>query len=308
MNAPALVIDVEGLTKRFNGLVAVNDLALKVRRGEIYGFLGPNGSGKTTSIRMLCGLLTPDDGRGTCLGYDIRRETRQIKRQVGYMTQRFSLYEDLTIRENLDFTARIYGMDNRRPAVNQALERLGLADRQQQLAGNLSGGWKQRLALAACMLHDPKLLLLDEPTAGVDPKARRDFWDEIHRLAGQGITVLVSTHYMDEAERCHRLAYIAYGSLLTQGTVAEVVEKSGIVTWMVECDDIHQLASQLRGQPGISQVVPFGNALHVSGTDAALLEQSIAPFRAREACRWTSVQPGLEDVFIQLMEGARSNV
>ena len=308
MGTDTLAIDVKGLTKRFNGLVAVNDLALQVRRGEIYGFLGPNGSGKTTSIRMLCGLLTPDGGRGTCLGYDVISETRQIKRHVGYMTQRFSLYEDLSIRENLDFTARIYGMENRHQAVEQALERLGLADRQKQLAGTLSGGWKQRLALAACMLHDPQLLLLDEPTAGVDPKARRDFWNEIHRLASEGITVLVSTHYMDEAERCHRLAYIAYGSLLAQGTVAEVVKNSGIVTWMVECSDLYALAAQLRGLPGVTQVVPFGNVLHVSGSDAALLEQSITPFRAQPECRWTAIQPGLEDVFIQMMEGAKSNV
>jgi len=303
-----LTINVEGLTKRFNGLLAVNNLALQVRRGEIFGFLGPNGSGKTTTIRMLCGLLTPDGGRGTCLGYDVIRETRQIKRQVGYMTQRFSLYEDLSIRENLDFTARIYGMGNRRQAVDSALERLGLADRHNQLAGTLSGGWKQRLALAACMLHEPRLLLLDEPTAGVDPKARRDFWDEIHRLAGEGITVLVSTHYMDEAERCHRLAYIAYGTLLAQGTVAEVVKDSGIVTWVAECADLYALGSQLRSLPGVSQVVPFGNVLHVSGTDAALLERAIAPFRAQAGCRWTHIQPGLEDVFIQMMEKARDNV
>ncbi|MGE5027603.1 MAG: ABC transporter ATP-binding protein [Betaproteobacteria bacterium] len=308
MNDDSLVIDVAGLSKRFNGLVAVNDLALQVRRGEIYGFLGPNGSGKTTTIRMLCGLLTPDDGRGTCLGYDIIRETRQIKRQVGYMTQRFSLYEDLSLRENLDFIARVYGMANRKEVVKEALARLGLADRQKQLAGTLSGGWKQRLALAACMLHEPRLLLLDEPTAGVDPKARRDFWDEIHRLAAEGITVLVSTHYMDEAERCHRLAYIAYGNLLTQGTVAEVVRNSGIVTWKAECADVYVLGAQLRGLPGISQVVPFGNVLHVSGTDRGRLEQSIAPFREQPGCRWTLIQPGLEDVFIQMMEGAKPNV
>ncbi len=307
-NSTTYAIDVTGLRKHFNGLVAVNDLALQVRRGEIYGFLGPNGSGKTTTIRMLCGLLTPDGGRGTCLGYDVIRETARIKRQVGYMTQRFSLYEDLSIRENLDFTARIYGMAGRRPAVDRAIERLGLGSRQKQLAGALSGGWKQRLALAACMLHDPKLLLLDEPTAGVDPKARRDFWDEIHRLAGEGITVLVSTHYMDEAERCHRLAYIAYGSLLAQGTVEEVVENSGIVTWLVECADVYALGARLRGLPGIDQVVPFGNVLHVSGIDRESLEKSIAPFREQPGCRWTAIQPGLEDVFIQMMEGAKPNV
>jgi len=302
------VIDVQGLSKSFEGKKAVDRLSLQVRKGEIYGFLGPNGSGKTTSIRMLCGLLTPDSGSGTCLGFDVIKQTAEIKRQVGYMTQRFSLYEDLSIRENLDFTARMYGMKNRSEMVEKSLARLGLIERQNQLAGTLSGGWKQRLALAACMLHEPRLLLLDEPTAGVDPKARRDFWDEIHRLAAEGITVLVSTHYMDEAERCHRLAYISYGKLLTHGTAAEVVENSGIVTWMVECADVYALSAQLRSLPGVSQVVPFGNVLHVSGTDAALLEQSIAPFQTRSECRWTRIQPGLEDVFIQMMEGDKSHV
>jgi ABC-2 type transport system ATP-binding protein len=307
MSNGALVIDVRGISKSFDGKKAVNGLDLQVRQGEIYGFLGPNGSGKTTSIRMLCGLLTPDEGSGTCLGFDVVRQTAEIKRQVGYMTQGFSLYEDLSLRENLDFVARMYGMADRRRRVDAALERLGLAERQKQLAGQLSGGWKQRLALAACMLHQPRLLLLDEPTAGVDPKARRDFWDEIHRLAAEGITVLVSTHYMDEAERCHRLAYIAYGNLLVHGTVKEVVEGSGIVTWAVEGDDLFALSSRLRGLAGVDQVVPFGNVLHVSGTDAALLERSLAPFRGDPAYRWSPAKPGLEDVFIQLMERAKDN-
>lgn len=300
-------IHVTGLTKRFGGRAVVKGLSLQVREGEIYGFLGPNGSGKTTSIRMLCGLLTPDEGSGTCLGYDVLRQTAQIKRHVGYMTQRFSLYEDLTIRENLDFVARMYGMANRRAAVDRALEDLGLAQRSRQLAGTLSGGWKQRLALAACMLHAPRLLLLDEPTAGVDPKARRDFWEQIHRLAAQGITVLVSTHYMDEAERCHRLAYLAYGSLLAQGTPSELVAASGLTTWSVEGEDVYALAERLRGLPGVAQVAPFGNVLHVSGTDARALAARIAPFRDDPRYRWTLTQPGLEDVFIQLMESARDN-
>lgn len=220
MNAYA--IDVHGLNKHFGDKHVVKNLDLQVRAGEIYGFLGPNGSGKTTSIRMLCGLLTPDSGAGSCLGLDVITDSAAIKRQVGYMTQRFSLWEDLSIRENLEFVARMYQMPNRRDAVDQALADLGLTSRAKQLAGALSGGWKQRLALAACLLHQPRLLLLDEPTAGVDPKARRDFWNEIHGLAARGITVLVSTHYMDEAERCHRLAYIAYGQLMTAGTVDEV--------------------------------------------------------------------------------------
>ena len=227
------VIDVHNLNKRFGDKHVVNDVSLQVARGEIFGFLGPNGSGKTTSIRLMCGLLTPDSGSGTCLGYDIVRESEEIKRNVGYMTQRFSYWEDLTIRENLDFVARMYQMTNRREAVDRALEALGLQSRAKQLTGSLSGGWKQRLALAACMLHEPKLLLLDEPTAGVDPTARRDFWEELHRLAAKGISVLVSTHYMDEAERCHKLAYIAYGKLLAQGTANEVIASQNLATWSI---------------------------------------------------------------------------
>ena len=220
-------IAVTGLTKRYDGRPVVDAISLRVQAGRICGFLGPNGSGKTTTIRMLCGLLTPDAGEGQCLGLDMRREAAAIKRQVGYMTQKFGLYDDLSIRQNLDFVARLFELPQRRARVDEALERLGLATRQHQLAGALSGGWKQRLALAACLLHEPRLLLLDEPTAGVDPKARREFWDQIHRLAGEGITVLVSTHYMDEAERCDELVYIAYGHVLAQGTAAQIVATAG---------------------------------------------------------------------------------
>jgi ABC-2 type transport system ATP-binding protein len=299
--APA--IEVEGLTKRFGDKVAVDHFSLRVERGQIYGFLGPNGSGKTTTIRMLCGLLTPDEGRGTCLGYDILTESERIKVHVGYMTQRFSLYEDLSIAENLEFIARIYAVPDRKRRVAKALDDLGLASRRSQLAGTLSGGWKQRLALAACLLHEPQLLLLDEPTAGVDPAARRDFWEHIHLLAHQGITVLVSTHYMDEAERCHALAYIAYGKLLAHGTAREVVERAGLATWSIEGDgtDLMDLALELRELPGVEMVVPFGNALHVSGTDARLLEGSLEPYVRREGLAIRQVAPGLEDVFIHLM-------
>jgi ABC-2 type transport system ATP-binding protein len=295
------VIDVIGLNERFGDKHVVKNFSLQVQRGEIYGFLGPNGSGKTTTIRMLCGLLTPDLGSGTCLGYDIRRESAQIKRQVGYMTQRFSLWEDLSLRENLDFIGRMYGMPSRKAAVRRALERLRLSARQDQLAGLLSGGWKQRLALAACMLHEPHLLLLDEPTAGVDPKARRDFWAEIHELASQGISVLVSTHYMDEAERCHRLAYISYGDLLATGTAEEVVAQQKLSTWSVSGPDLRALEKSLLGVPGIVQVTPFGNALHVAGDDAQSLGAALASFRADERYRWTRSEPTLEDVFISLM-------
>ena len=301
------VIDVQGLNKHFGAKHVVKDFSLAVERGEIFGFLGPNGSGKTTSIRMLCGLLRPDSGRGTCLGHDVVRETAAIKREVGYMTQRFSLWEDLTIRENLDFVARMYGMTERVQAVNAAIDRLGLGARQRQLAGTLSGGWKQRLALAACMLHQPQLLLLDEPTAGVDPRARREFWEEIHALAATGISVLVSTHYMDEAERCHRLAYMAYGSLISIGTVAEVIEKQGLATWIVSGSELPDLETKLRRRPGIAQVTPFGTTLHVAGADAAALASAIAPFRDDPRYRWQPSRATLEDVFIHLMEATKDN-
>ena len=301
------IIDVKGLVKRFGGRTIVDHFSIQVERGQIHGFLGPNGSGKTTTIRMLCGLLVPDEGTGTCLGHDIVREAWAIKRQVGYMTQKFSLYEDLSIQENLDFVARLYGLPKRRQRVARALNRLGLANRRDQLAGTLSGGWKQRLALTACILHDPKLLLLDEPTAGVDPKARREFWDEIHRLAADGMTALVSTHYMDEAERCHRIAYIAYGRLLTSGTVPAVVAGSGLVTWAAEGGDIGPAARELPGTPGVEMVAPFGTVLHVSGTNPDALEAAIAPWRERAGLVWRRIEPTLEDVFIHLMGRTKDN-
>ncbi|MFL5331719.1 MAG: ABC transporter ATP-binding protein [Geminicoccaceae bacterium] len=301
------VIDARGLVKRFGSRTVVDHVSIQVERGQICGFLGPNGSGKTTTIRMLCGLLTPDEGSGSCLGHDIVKEAWAIKRQVGYMTQRFSLYEDLSIKENLDFVARLYAMDRRRERVAEALERLGLANRQDQLAGALSGGWKQRLALTAAVIHQPKLLLLDEPTAGVDPKARREFWDEIHRLAANGMTVLVSTHYMDEAERCHRIAYISYGKLLTEGTIKEVLDGSDLVTWRAEGQEIDAVANALRGQPGVEMVAPFGSTLHVSGTDRQALEASIAPWRGDAGLGWREIPPSLEDVFIHLMSTSRDN-
>lgn len=298
--ADELAIDVHGMTKRFGDLTAVNQVDLRVRTGEICGFLGPNGSGKTTFIRMLCGLLRADAGSGACLGHDVIAESEAIKRQVGYMTQRFSFYEDLSISENLDFVARMYSVKDRREAVRESLGQLGLSERRDQLAGELSGGWKQRLALAACMIHRPRLLLLDEPTAGVDPKARREFWEEIHQLAGQGLTFLIATHYMDEAERCHRLAFIAEGNLLAHGTAAEVIDQAHLATWSVSGPDLLKLAEQLRRRPGVEQAVVFGNVLHVSGDDAAALERAISPSRA-EPYTWRRVDPGLEDVFIHLM-------
>ena len=306
MNAATadIVIDVEGLTKRFGTKTVVDQYSMQVRRGQIYGFLGPNGSGKTTTIRMLCGLLTPDAGRGTCLGYDILTQSTLIKRQVGYMTQRFSLYEDLSIEENLDFIGRMYDVPDRKRRVADTLARLGLTGRASQLSGTLSGGWKQRLALAACLMHDPKLLLLDEPTAGVDPGARREFWDHIHLLAGEGMTVLVSTHYMDEAERCHELAYIAYGKLLTRGTGAEVIARAGLTTYEVSGANLSALGHELEHAPGVEMLVPFGTALHVTGTDADKLRASVGAVAARAQVQAREVPTGLEDVFIHLMRGA----
>ncbi len=298
-----LVIDVRDLVKRFGPRTVVNGLSMRVRRGEIYGFLGPNGSGKTTTIRMLCGLLKPDGGSGVCLGLDIASQSEMIKPQVGYMAQRFSLYEDLSVRENLDFTARLYRLPSRRRAVEAALERLGLGRFAGQLAGTLSGGWKQRLALANCLIHQPKLLLLDEPTAGVDPKARRDFWDQVHDLAAEGITALISTHYMDEAERCHRLAYIAYGDLLASGTAQEVIAGQGLSTWAVSGPDLHGLGQELKNRPGVDQVVAFGNTLHLSGRDAQALEATLAPFRDGRR-QFSQVATSLEEVFISLMGSA----
>jgi ABC-2 type transport system ATP-binding protein len=300
------IIDVRGMTKRFGARTVVDHVDLTVNAGEIFGFLGPNGSGKTTFLRMLCGLLRADAGSGTCLGYDVIAESEAIKREVGYMTQRFSFWDDLSIAENLDFVARMYDVKNRRQAARESLERLGLTTRKNQLAGQLSGGWKQRLALAACLIHKPRLLLLDEPTAGVDPNARRDFWDEIHRLAGEGLTVLITTHYMDEAERCHRLAYIAYGKLLTHGAVGEVIEHERLTTWSVSGQDLAKLTEQLRKRSGVEQTVAFGNVLHVSGGDAAALEKGIAPFRT-DQYEWHQVESGLEDVFIHLMDKSQDN-
>lgn len=306
MNRNTLAIDVHNLSKSFGAKKVVDDVSLTVKKGEIYGFLGPNGSGKTTCIRLMCGLLTPDTGHGSCLGFDILRQSGDIKRRMGYMTQKFSFWEDLTIQENLDFIARMFEMDNRKERVAQALENLGLQGRSQQLTGSLSGGWKQRLALAACMLHDPELLLLDEPTAGVDPTARRDFWDELHRLAAQGISVLVSTHYMDEAERCHKLAYIAYGKLMATGTSTEIIASQGLHTVAVHGENLLSLAKQLENLPDIEQTVMFGTSLHVSSKN----KESLSPLVCHSLSADQHIEETettLEDVFIYMMSHAQDN-
>ncbi|MBL8531286.1 MAG: ABC transporter ATP-binding protein [Hyphomonadaceae bacterium] len=307
MNVP-LVIDVRGLSKSFGGRRVVDDFNLRVPRGAIYGFLGPNGSGKTTTIRMVCGLLKPEAGVGEVLGFDVLRESLKIKERVGYMTQKFSLYEDLSIRENLEFIARIYGLDRRAERVDQALADLGLAERQGQLAGKLSGGWKQRLALAACMIHEPALLLLDEPTAGVDPKARRDFWDQIRRYSAQGVTTLVSTHYMDEAVQCDSIAYIAYGKKLLDAPTAEIPNQIGLFAWRVSGRPLQEAQRLLEAQPGVDLVARFGTAVHVCGKDRAALE---AAARAAKAAfphvEIAPIETGFEEIFIYLMSGSVDN-
>jgi ABC-2 type transport system ATP-binding protein len=297
-------IDVRDLHKHFGDKEVVKGLSLTVQHGEIFGFLGPNGSGKTTSIRMMCGLLTPDAGSGTCLGYDIRTQSGAIKRNVGYMTQRFSYWEDLTIRENLDFIARVFEMPDRRKVVTDALAGLGLTARANQLAAELSGGWKQRLALAACMLHRPQLLLLDEPTAGVDPNARREFWEELHKLAAQGISVLVSTHYMDEAERCHKLAYLANGRLLAQGSAADIIAGQHLHTWELTGGDLAALSERIAHLPGVEETAAFGGAVHATGTDDAELEKSLREATAGTGVRMQRIDTSLEDVFIHMMRKA----
>ncbi|ADE83777.1 ABC transporter ATP-binding protein [Rhodobacter capsulatus] len=304
MSLPAIA--VTDLTKRFGKRVVVDRVSITVQPGEIVGFLGPNGSGKTTTIRMMCGLLTPDAGEGRVLGHDILRDQAAIKREVGYMTQRFSFYEDLTIAENLGFVAGVYGLPA--DAVTETLADLGLTSRRAQLAGSLSGGWKQRLALAACLMHRPKLLMLDEPTAGVDPKARRDFWDEIHARAATGLTVLVSTHYMDEAERCHRINYISYGKLISQGTVAEVIAAAGLVTVILRGPRTAEAQALLLNRPGVDQVAHWGADLHVIGRDGAALRQAAAEVAAATGASMIAAETSLEDVFIQLMGAARDNM
>lgn len=294
-------IDVRGLTKTFGTHIAVNHMDIRVPKGKIFGFLGPNGSGKTTTLRMLCGLLTPDGGEGTCLGYNLRTESEKIKRQVGYMTQKYSFWEDLTVQENLRFVADIFGLDKPALRIQETIQTLGLEKYAGQLTGNLSGGWKQRMALAACVLHAPQLLLLDEPTAGVDPKARREFWDAIHTLAAQGLTVLVSTHYMDEAERCHEILYIANGKCITQGTVEDFIQHAGLTTWVVCGEGLMALKKAIATHPAITHIAPFGESLHISGTDAHALSQALSPYRMQQDLSWSEGTPSMEDAFVHYM-------
>jgi len=299
------VIVTHGLSRRFGSLVAVRDVSLEVAKGEIFGVLGPNGAGKSTTIRMLCGILDPSSGEGRVVGFDIRRDAERVKERIGYMTQRFSLYEDLTVEENLRFYAGIYGVPftRRRQRVGEVLERTGLVKRRGQLAGTLSGGWKQRVALASATIHEPPLLFLDEPTAGVDPVSRREFWEQIHRLSHEGTTVLLTTHYMDEAERCHRLAFIFRGSVLDVGTPEEIVLRRRLRGAELESDHAQEAAERLRGDAEVDEVAHYGNVLRVvtkndvepSVVIARVLTGPLAPRSVRP------VRVGVEDAFVSMV-------
>lgn len=303
-DAAELAIDVVGLVKKFGEKAAVNGVDIQMPSGQVWGFLGPNGSGKTTTIRMICGLLKITEGSGTCLGFDIKKESAEIKARTGYMTQKFSFWSDLTIRENIEFVGRLYQLPNLRKKVDETLEGLGLQDRQKQLAGALSGGWKQRMALAALTMHEPRLLLLDEPTAGVDPQARRDFWDEIHRLTSQkGVTALVSTHYMDEAERCDKVVYLANGMKVTEGTVQQIIEGSGLITFRAEGEGVRKMADAISNKPGVEHAAYFGSALHVSGHSREAVTRAVES-AGSDSVQWQEVRPTLEDAFIDLTKQA----
>lgn len=299
------VIEVKDLVKKFDGKTVVNGVSIHVNEGEIVGFLGPNGSGKTTTIRLMCGLLTPDAGSGQCLGYDIVRQSEKIRQQIGYMTQKFSFYEDMTVVENLDFVGELYGLSNRARRVSEMMSQFGLTPRREQIVGTLSGGWKQRLALAASVIHTPKLLLLDEPTAGVDPNARREFWDRIHDLASKGLTVLVSTHYIDEAERCHRVIYVSDGQVVTRGTADDIIAQANLSTWVVRGDNLETLAQVLEKRSEVRQVARFGRSLHVLGTDADRLDALAEELRDDPDHDWQRAETTLEDVLIDM--GARND-
>lgn len=310
MSEPApsaeIAVRTRGLTKRFGELLAVDDVSLSVPKGAVYGFLGPNGSGKSTTIRMLCGLLTPTAGDIEVLGLRVPEQAEELRRHIGYMTQKFSLFEDLSVRENLEFIAAIQDVPRARIAgrVDELVVQYRFEDRQRQLAGTMSGGQKQRLALAAAVVHTPELLFLDEPTSAVDPESRRDFWERLFELADAGTTLLVSTHYMDEAERCHRLAYIAYGTLLASGTAEQVVAAQGLHTREISGASLHGLGEALRGLPGVDLVASFGNVLHVSGRDEARLQASLEAFLQGKPLEMAVVPASLEDAFIHLMQGS----
>ena len=305
---PEAVIDVQGLKKVFGSRVAVRALDLSVRKGEVFGFLGPNGSGKTTTLRMLCGLLTPDAGCGTCLGYNVLTESSQIKQRIGYMTQKYSFYGDLTVLENLKFMANVYAVPQQKQRIDQVLRNQGLFERRNQLTGSLSGGWKQRVALAACLLHDPDLLLLDEPTSGIDPIARREFWDSIHALSEQGVTTLMSTHYMDEAERCTRLAYLAYGELLVTGTVDEVIASTQLKAWEIGGAVTTVLLQVIKAIPAVTQAALFGRQIHVCGFNVNAIEQALTGLQTQYDVRWQSIDPSLEDAFISLVKQTKGEL
>jgi ABC-2 type transport system ATP-binding protein len=301
-SAPDLVIEARGLTRRFGDFVAVDALDLAVERGTIYGFLGPNGSGKTTTVRMLIGLLTPSAGAVTVLGHRLPRDAEWLKRRIGYMTQRFSLYEDLTVRENLDFVARVYGLSHRRARerIRTLLGTYALEDMARRRAGAMSGGQRQRLALAAATLHEPPLLFLDEPTSAVDPQSRRDFWERLFDLVDAGTTILVSTHYMDEAERCHRLAILEHGHKRADGAPQQLMDGMGARVVELEAPDQRRLRERLLALPEVVSAAQLGTRLRVLVSDS--IDDPVAWLRAQPTAQGLGsvelVRPSLEDVFV----------
>ena len=294
-----LAIDVRNITKIFNGVTVVDNVTLQVKRGSIFGFLGSNGSGKTTTIRMLCGLLTPTFGDGFCLGYDIKTQSYEIKNKIGYMSQKFSYYPELTVYENLKFVAGIYQILNPKMAIGEILEDLDLTPYKNVQTKNLSGGWKQRTALACCLLHKPELLFLDEPTAGVDPKARKEFWDYLHKISSQkGATILVTTHYMDEAEKCFELAYINLGKLLYSGLAKDIIPFSKVKSYVVESKNSIEFANKIDVLHSKILATFVNNDLRISSRDEQDLNALIS--HAKD-CIFKRVTPSFEEVFIGLI-------
>jgi ABC-2 type transport system ATP-binding protein len=313
MSAPPIAVSVEELSKTFGRFLAVDRVSFAVPRGEIFGFLGPNGAGKSTTIRMLCGLLTPTSGRGSVAGFDIISESERIKERIGYMSQKFSLYEDLTVEENIEFYGGIYGVANARFQERKqwVLELANLSGRARALTGGLSGGWKQRLALGCALVHEPEVLFLDEPTAGVDPRSRREFWDLIYTVAGEGVTVFVTTHYMDEAEHCDRLGLIYRGQLIALGSPAELKEREAAgVLLEVRAQPLMRALELLTEEPAAKETAVFGAALHVGVEDeaaAVTLQEALARGGISKS-HLERISPSLEDAFVALIERADAAV
>jgi ABC-2 type transport system ATP-binding protein len=305
-NSTQPVIDVSGLAKSFNGINAVVNLSLHIQPGTIFGFLGANGSGKTTSLRLLSGLIAPDKGKGKCIGYDLFTQTKMVQANIGYMPQQFCLYQNLTVYENLDFIARIYGIKNRKARLKEIIELLQLSEKSNRLSCTLSGGWKQRVALAAALLHNPRILLLDEPTSGIDPQSRLSIWAHIQDIARQGVTVLLSTHLMDEADRCHQLAYMSYGEIIAYGSAAEIIRSTRLFSWRIKGTDLTSLKTLISKNLASIQLIEKGNEIRISSLQHNILSQLDSFVLDNYDIEATDTT--LEDVFIFKMHHEGSDV